>query len=411
MAGQPSRILISGASVAGPILAYWLRRFGFEPTVVERTDEVRLGVGGHAVDLFGPAVQVMDWMGLGQAVRDARTRTETISLIRPGKRPVEASMAAMTEGVSRDHVEIMRGDLARIVYEASRDDVEYVLGDSIRALTDNGDHVDVTFDGAGARTFDLVVGADGLHSITRRLVFGGEQQFLHFLGGYFAVFSVSDYLGLRQRMVSYAEPGKTAAVYPVWGTDQLRVVLLFRTPSELDDNRHDHAAQVGLIREIYAGVGWELPRLLDELEHADDFYLDSISQVRLPNWSRGRVTLVGDAGYSPGPAVGGGTSLAVLGAYVLAAELAAAGPDLDAGIAAYEQAMRPAVEASRTIGPAVLKTVIPDSTAQIWAIAQAMRILPRLPKPLRRWITSFAGGPAAMLSRVSLRDPASVPQG
>src|SRR4051794_29149982 len=244
MAAQHSRILISGASVAGPILAYWLRRFGFEPTVVERTDELRLGVGGHAVDLFGSAIQVMDWMNLGTEVRDARTRTETLSLIRPGKRPVEASMAAMTEGVSQDHVEIMRGDLARIVYEASRGDVEYILGDSIATLTDGGDHVDVNFEGATARTFDVVVGADGLHSHTRRLIFGGEQQFLNFLGGYFAVFSVPNYLGVEQRMLSYAEPGKPAAVSPVWGIDQLRVVLLFRTPTELDYDRHDNATQV-----------------------------------------------------------------------------------------------------------------------------------------------------------------------
>ena len=406
MAAQTWRILISGASVAGPILAYWLRRFGFEPTVVERTTELRLG-GGHAVDLFGPAIQVLDWMDVGAAVREARTRTESISLVRPGKRPVEAPMVAMTEGVSRDHVEIMRGDLARIVYEASRDDVEYILGDSIATLTDNGDHVEVTFEGAEARTFDVVVGADGLHSHIRRLVFGGEKQFLNFLGGYFAAFSVPNYLGLQQRMVSYAQPGRTAAVYPVWGTDQLRVVLLFRTSSELDYDRHDRADQIRLVREKYAGIGWELPRLLDELANASDLYLDSISQVRMRNWTSGRVTLVGDAGYSPGPAIGGGTSLAVLGAYILAAELAAS-PDLASGLTAYGQAIRPAVEASTSIGPAVLKTVVPNSTTQIWTIAQAMRILPHLPRPVRRWITSFAGGPAAMLEGVQLRDPASL---
>ena len=184
-------------------------------------------------------------------------------------------------------------------------------------------------------------------------------------------------------------------------------MLLFRTSSELDYDRHDRAAQIRLVREKYAGIGWELPRLLDELANASDLYLDSISQVRMRNWTRGRVTLVGDAGYSPGPAVGGGTSLAVLGAYVLAAELAA-GPDLASGLTAYGQAIRPAVEASTSIGPAVLKTVVPNSTAQIWTIAQAMRILPHLPRPVRRWITSFAGGPAAMLEGVQLRDPASL---
>jgi 2-polyprenyl-6-methoxyphenol hydroxylase-like FAD-dependent oxidoreductase len=152
-----------------------------------------------------------------------------------------------------------------------------------------------------------------------------------------------------------------------------------------------------------------VPRLLEELDNADDFYLDSISQVRMDTWTKGRVTLVGDAAYSPGPAVGGGTSLAVLGAYALAAELAAA-RDVAAGLAASEDAIRSAVQASRNIGPTVLKMMIPESRTQIWAMAQAIRTLPRLPAPLRRWITSFAGGPAAMLEGARLRDPAGVPR-
>ena len=128
------------------------------------------------------------------------------------------------------------------MYRASRDEVEYILGDSIASLTDGDDHVEVSFERSATRTFDLVVGADGLHSITRRLTFGDEHEFLHFLGGYFAVFSVANYLGVERRMLSYAEPGRIAAVYPVWGSDQLRVVLLFRTPRELDYDRHDRAA-------------------------------------------------------------------------------------------------------------------------------------------------------------------------
>jgi len=408
MAARPLRILISGASISGPIVAYWLQRFGLQPTVVERTEDLRLGVGGHAVDLFGPAIEVMDWMNLGTAVSDARTRTRTISLVRPGKRTIDASMDLLTQGVSQDHVEIMRGDLARIVYEASRNDVEYILDDSIASLIDGEDHVEVTFERAAGRTFDVVVGADGLHSLTRRLTFGEEDQFLRFLGGYFAVFSVPNYLGLQEHMVSYAEPGQTVAAYPVWGTDQLRVLLLFRTPTQLDYNRHDRAAQVRMVQGLYSGAGWEVPRLLDELANAGDFYIDSISQVRMDTWTKGRVTLVGDAAYSPGPAVGGGTSLAVMGAYGLAAELAAA-PDVAAGLAASEDAIRSAVQASRNIGPTILKTIVPQSRAQIWAMAQAMQAMPRLPARLRRQITSFGGGPTAMLEGARLRDPASVP--
>ena len=180
------RVLISGASVAGPVLAYWLHRFGFRPTVIERIAELRVGGGGHAVDLFGPVVELMDWMGVLPEVERARTQTEVIALVRDRGRPVEVSAEMLSEGVSEQHIEIMRGDLAKILYEAARGQVEYVFDDSIATVRDDGSRVEVTFERGRPRTFDLLVGADGLHSITRRLVFGPEESFLRFLGGYLA---------------------------------------------------------------------------------------------------------------------------------------------------------------------------------------------------------------------------------
>jgi 2-polyprenyl-6-methoxyphenol hydroxylase-like FAD-dependent oxidoreductase len=172
-----------------------------------------------------------------------------------------------------------------------------------------------------------------------------------------------------------------------------------------DYDRHDPAAQRGLIRNLFGDMGWEVPRLLAEMEKADDLYLDSISAIVMDTWTKSRVTLVGDAGYSPGPAVGGGTSLAAVGAYVLACELAAAKGDHLRGLAAYEQALRPAVAQSQRIGPATMKVVIPRSRIQLALLAEAMRLLPRLPGPVRKRLTSFGGGPAAMLDAVELRDP------
>ena len=360
MTGDAPRVLISGASVAGPILAYWLNRFGFQPTVVERTEELRIGSGGHAVDLFGPALQIIEWMGALPRVEDAGTHTEIVSFIRYGHRPVDVPAESMSEGVSARHIEIMRGGLAKIIYEVGRNDIAYVFGNSIRSLEETEHGVNVTFQHGSPQTFDLVVGADGLHSITRRLVFGEEHHFLHFLGGYLAVFTVPNYLDLHQRMLGYGEVGRTAALYPVRGTSQARVILLWRTPTLHDYDHHDVAAQRRLIGNIYGDTGWEVPRLLAELENADDLYLDSISTIVMETWTRGRVTLVGDAGYSPGPAVGGGTSLAVVGAYVLASELAASSSDHARGLAAYEQVIRPAVHHSQKIGPAVMKKT--DST-------------------------------------------------
>jgi 2-polyprenyl-6-methoxyphenol hydroxylase-like FAD-dependent oxidoreductase len=403
------RVLISGASVAGPVLAYWLNRFGFQSTVVERTAELRFGSGGHAVDLFDPALQIIDWMGALTQVQDAGTRTEIFSFIRGGHRPVDVAAAFGSEGVSEHHVEIMRGELAKIIHEAGRKDVEYLFGNSIRSLEENDQGVDVTFQLGSPRTFDLVIGADGLHSITRHLAFGEEHRFLHFMGGYIAVFTVPNYLDLHQQMLGCGDVDRIAAIYPVRETGQARVVFLWRTPTQHDYDRHDIAAQRQLIRNLYGDMGWEVPRLLAELEKADDLYLDSISKIVMDSWTRGRVSLVGDAGYSPGPAVGGGTSLAVVGAYVLASELAAARGDHVRGLGAYEQVLRPAVKESQRIGPATMKLLIPRSRIQLWAMAQTMRLLPRLPAPARRRLTSFGGGPAAMLNAVQLRDPKTLP--
>ena len=178
---MPTDVLVSGASVAGPTLAYWLRRYGFRPTVVERTPELRAGWGGHAVDLFGPAVDVTERMGLLPQVLEARTRTDVISFERPGREPVEVDMSRLVAGISRRHVEVMRGELAALLYEATRHDVEYVFRDSIRTLHQDGDGVEVTFERAPPRRFDLVVGADGLHSLVRRLCFGDETRYRNYI--------------------------------------------------------------------------------------------------------------------------------------------------------------------------------------------------------------------------------------
>lgn len=404
MSAQP-RVLISGASVAGPVLAYWLHRFGFRPTVVERTAQLRDGGGGHAVDLFGPVLDVMDWMGVRDEVERARTTTEVMVLVRPGRPSIEVPLEMLSEGVSERHVEIMRGDLARIAFDATRNQVEYVFGDSVTTLQEDVSGVAVTFEHAAPRTFDLVVGADGLHSTTRRLVFGPEADFSRFLGGYLAVFTVPNHLHLENRMVGFSVPGRMAAMYPVECGAQARAGFFWRTPRLHDYDRHDLDAQRRLLRQLYGDLGWEVPRLLAGLDQAEDLYLDSISQIVMPTWTRGRIALVGDAGYCPGPAVGGGSSLAIIGAYLLASELVKAGGDHIRGFAAYQRAVEPVVRHSRLIGPATMNLVIPPSRRQIWVLAQAMRVLPRLPKAVRRRITAGGGSASAMLNEARLPTP------
>jgi 2-polyprenyl-6-methoxyphenol hydroxylase-like FAD-dependent oxidoreductase len=383
-------------------LAYWLQRYGFRATVVERTPMLRRGWGGHAVDLFGPAVEVAERMGILPQVLQARTRTELISFLRPGKPPVDIDFTRLVAGISGRHVEIMRGELAAILHEATRDNVEYVFGDSIHRLTPDDHGVDVSFEHGPPRRFDLVVGADGLHSTVRRLTFGDESRFRRYIGGYLAVYTVPNHLQLHGRMLTYLTPGKLAATYPVHQTGQARAAFLFRRSQEFDYDHRDLDRQKQLLHDAYADDGCEVPRLLADLDAADDFYFDSISQIVMDHWSAGRITLVGDAGYCPGPAVGGGTSVALIGAYLLAAALRETGGDHTRAFDRYEHAMRELVTRSRRIGPAAMTTLIPATRRQVWLTTQTMRLVPRLPAAVQRRLFAFQGGPATALESATL---------
>ncbi|SDQ67405.1 FAD-dependent monooxygenase [Thermostaphylospora chromogena] len=372
------RVLISGASIAGPVLAYWLARYGYRPTVVERAPALRKA-GGHAVDLFRPAVDIVERMGVLPAVRDRRTGTERLTMLVDGGRK-RAHVDLDRVFTSDRHVEIMRDDLSEIFYDATRDDVEYLFGDSIATLEQDADGVEVTFEHAPPRRFDLVIGADGLHSNVRRLVFGEERRFSAFIGAYLAVATVPNHLDLSDHVMMAVAPGRMAACYSARSMDDARALFLFRSDHELDYHHRDVPRQKELLRAAFAGMGWEVPRLLDELDRTPAFYFDSITQLRMDTWSRGRVSLVGDAGYSPGPAVGGSTSMAVIGAYVLAGELAAAGGDHERAFRAYEREMAGYVRRAREVAMGAAKWLVPGTRFQTWASFRGTWLMGKLPK-------------------------------
>ncbi|GAA4965464.1 FAD-dependent monooxygenase [Actinoplanes utahensis] len=394
------RALISGAGVAGPVLAHWLHRSGWEVTVAEQAADPRAGDGGHAVDLFGPAVDVIDRMGLYERVHAARTRNDTVTLLRPGRAPVVLPTADVAAGFTDRHIEVMRGALAGMLHDASRDHADYRFGtvveqwDGGSALLSDGTSVDA----------DVLIGADGLHSGVRALVFGPESRFRRFLGGYLGVYSLPDVLGTGATVAAFAAPNVLAAVYPTLVPGRCRAVLLVRTPREIAVDRRDPAAQRAALRGLVGDtLDTRADAVLAHLDTADDLYFDDISQIWMDSWSSGRATLVGDAGYGPGPAVGGGTSLAAVGAYLLAAELAEAGRDgVPDALRRYEAALADPVRHSRRVGPSMLNSLVPRNRAQVWLTAQAMRLIPRLPVPVRRRLTSFGGGPAAMLDGLTL---------
>ncbi|PWK87419.1 2-polyprenyl-6-methoxyphenol hydroxylase-like FAD-dependent oxidoreductase [Lentzea atacamensis] len=372
------RVLVSGASIAGPVLAYWLTRYGHEVTVVERSPVLRK-TGGHAVDLFKPAMDISERMGVLPRIESLATGTERITFLREGtRRPISADATKLFGAASDRHVEIMRDDLSEVYYDATLPDVAYVFGDSITSIGDDGD---VTFENAAPRKFDLVIGADGLHSNVRRLVFGEVEK--AFVGAYLAVLSVPRELGAPGAMTGHIGPGRSAAVYGARSVDDARAVFLFRTKEELDYHYRDVARQKQLLREAFAGLHPEVDGWLEHLDDDRAFYFDSITQLRGDTWARGRVALVGDAGYCPGPAIGGSTSLAVLGAYVLAGELART-DDHVAAFARYEDEMRGLVHASREFALGAAKALVPSTRAGVWALTRGAQFFTSLPLWLLR---------------------------
>jgi 2-polyprenyl-6-methoxyphenol hydroxylase-like FAD-dependent oxidoreductase len=374
-------VLISGASIAGPSLAYWLSRCGFRPTVVEKASTVR--PGGYPIDLRGVAVEVIDRMGLLPQVRAAHIATRRATCVDSRGRPTARMELAKLSGSGHD-VELPRGQLASLLCDATKGTVEYLFDNSISSLEQTEDGVRVTFRGGAQRTFGLVVGADGLHSNVRGLTFGAETEFHRYLGYYFVGFSVDDDFGLDSEVVMHNRPGRMAALYAMRHQPRPGALLVFAVKERID-RRLSVAEQLELVERAFADDGWELPRLLAAMRMADDLFFDSVSQIRMSSWIKGRVVLVGDAGYAPSFLSGQGSSLAVVGAYQLAAALAAAGGDHRVAFPAYEQSMRHYVEQNQQLALKASGMMIPRTTAGLWLRNRMLGIIPLI-LPLLRWL-------------------------
>ncbi|MEV4005666.1 FAD-dependent monooxygenase [Actinomadura sp. NPDC049753] len=344
-------VLISGASIGGPALAYWLRRHGFGVTVVEVSPGPR--AGGQAIDVRGPALEVAERMGVLDRIRERRVEMRGMSMVDGDGNELYRSEEYTISGgdLSSPDVEILRDDLSAILVDAAGDGVEYLYGDSIAGLEQDDDGVRVIFQSGLIRTFDLVVGADGAHSNTRRLVFGPEKDYLTHLGTYLSVWTAPNFLGLDRWQVFHQVPGSSwgGGVMSVRGNEEVRVYLGFESERPIEYDHRDTAEQKKIMADALSGGGWVLPELLETMWDAPDFHFDSMAQIHMDSWSKGRVVLLGDAGYCGSPLSGQGTSMAIVGAYVLAGELKAAGGDHRAAFANYEKELRGYVAANQEL--------------------------------------------------------------
>jgi 2-polyprenyl-6-methoxyphenol hydroxylase-like FAD-dependent oxidoreductase len=364
-------ILISGASVAGPALAYWLSRYGFNPTVVERAPAVR--PGGYAVDFRGAAMKALERMGIIDEIRKLETRTGAITIVDKTNRKI----ASMPDGFTSGELEIMRGDLAGILYAATRDRAEYIFDDSILGIREDEDGAEITFSRSEPRRFDLVVGADGLHSNVRALAFGEESRFIHHLGYYVAIFTTPNFMNLDHSGLYYGTLGKKVGIFSARENTEAKASFFF-TSDQLEYDRRDMARQKQILADKFAGEQWQVPRLLRMMEHAPDFYFDSVSQIRMERWSAGRSVLLGDAAHCASPLSGMGTSMAIVGAYILAGELKQANGDYTVAFAHYETRMRDFVTQCQKLAEGA-DWFVPRTRFKLWLSQQMWKILPYTP--------------------------------
>jgi 2-polyprenyl-6-methoxyphenol hydroxylase-like FAD-dependent oxidoreductase len=366
------KIAISGAGVAGPALAHWLHRTGHQPTLIERAPQFR--TGGYVIDFWGVGYRVAQLMGIEAAVCAAGYPMRSIRSVGPdGRARAGLGVDAFRHAAGAGFTSLPRGDLAAAIYATIADDVETIFGDGMTAINEHAEGVSVSFARAATRDFDLVIGADGLHSTVRQLAFGPESGAEHYLGCLVAACVVEGYRPRDELVyVTYSQPGRSVGRFTL-RNDRTMFLFVFRSPHAADPG--ELAARKALLRREFGDVGWECRRILAALDDVDDLYFDVVSQIRMNRWSRGRTALIGDAAACVSLLAGEGTGLAITEAYVLAGELMCAGGDYRRAFGAYETRLRPFVEHKQAAARKLVPIFATHTRPGIWFRNLAMRTM------------------------------------
>jgi 2-polyprenyl-6-methoxyphenol hydroxylase-like FAD-dependent oxidoreductase len=365
-------ILISGAGIAGTALAYWLKRFGFTPTIVESS--LKLREGGYGIDFWGAGFEVAEKMNIVPDLKQADMGiSELLFVDENNVRKGTLNYRRIKKLMKGRAITLLRSDLAKIIYQHLDKNIEIIFGDTIDQIEQYDHEVSVTFKSGKVRHFDLVVGADGLHSNVRNLVFGDEAKFEKYYGYYTASFTFENTEDTGKAFLTYNVPNKQAAIYS--SNKSKSAFFIFTSPKKLLYNHHDIEAQKQILRNEFENAGWECAGLISKMDTAPDFYFDTVSQIQMNNWSKDRVTLVGDACDCPSLLSGQGSTLAMVGAYILAGELKEADGNYKTAYAQYQSIFKPFIDSKQKIAQNFSRSLVPKSGMGIWMRNMFMNLM------------------------------------
>jgi 2-polyprenyl-6-methoxyphenol hydroxylase-like FAD-dependent oxidoreductase len=375
------RVVVNGAGIAGTALAYWLRRMGHEVLLVERAPALR--TGGHVLNLWGVGYDAAEKMGLLPRLRELQYTADELRMVDRDGRTRGGYPSRVLVDLTRGRIATLaRVDIATAIHGLLDRQVETIFGDSIAAIEDTGDGVRVDFEHAPSREADLVVGADGLHSRVRRIVFGEDARFERPMGCHVAAFEVAGYRPRDDRSyVAHSAPGRYIARFPV-RDDCMLFFMLCRDEHLGEMPRADSGERRAALARAFSGMGWECPAILSALADAEDLYFDSVSQIRMDRWTKGRVALLGDAAACPSLIAGEGAGFALAEAYVLAGEIGGY-PDIGRALASYEAKIKPFIDrkqksAERLVPSFVPKTALGVRVRDFSTLLMRVPVFPRL---------------------------------